>query len=103
MKTQVVLKVPSHRNIVSVDEVNEDLYYVVKSDAAIGIITRQHYDDGPFLCKSTDEFTRGNGWTFVCGCKTLTQVVTKAINLKFTVYQFDTAKEMFQWVADNCE
>jgi len=97
MKKQVILK----ENIVSISFANERKFYgaVMGDDGERGFITRDSYwPEGNYTVRSVDAFTKGNGWTH-CDAKTLHGCIEKILaEPKGEVYQFDTFKELMEWV-----
>lgn len=91
---KVVLEKPSI--IVSVDK-----YYgiLTKDSLVVGFITRERFQRGRFIVRCMSKMlTDGNGWFFYRSNDLLT-TVKKIVNDGFHIFEFDTAKELFIWMA----
>jgi len=86
---------------VNVQRCDADKYYgLSKAGSPRGFITRDDYDRGNFRAKVVRSLTRGNDWTFIQG-PDLPAVLANAIaKSKFTVFEFDTHKELMTWLAE---
>jgi hypothetical protein len=85
---------------VSTHDVSISKYYGVKHHGGPkGFITSTGYRKS-FYTFSEDKLTIGNGWgREYSNLKELIGYLL-GVNLPFEVYEFDTAKEMFKWLAD---
>ena len=68
-----------------------------------GFITRTNYMSGKYIVLSSHRITKGNGWTFgVSGFDFLHDCVSKVLEKDdFFVFEFDTPRELFQWISEN--
>jgi len=56
--------------------------------------------DGNYQMKSITDLTEGNSWPTHSRNNNLFDAIKNLLVNKFTVYQFDTAKELFTWLAE---
>lgn len=70
-------------------------------------ITRETYRQGNFMLMAARNLTGGNGWVFSDinrDFSTLYKIVSFIMSRGFKVYQFDSFKELMDWVSEgNCE
>lgn len=77
------------------------------SDNSKGFISRPYYKDGKFQIKTIDNITEGNNFNYTgeCNVTLLERLDTflKRILLhnQFNIFEFDTAKELFLWLAQD--
>lgn len=106
MKRQVITQEPEQK-LLTLQHVNDDLYYgIVRGEEfkLTGFLTRSQYNNSAhILAFSTDELTKGNNWSSIQNHTNLRLAIENLILIGFTVYAFDTAKELFQWLADNTQ
>ena len=75
-------------------------YGVLRSCGSKGFITRRNYREGLYSAYCCEGVTRANSWNLQ-DSDTLDSVIKKLIDiLYFKVYEFDTAKELFTWLAE---
>lgn len=94
-------------DVTFVDEVNARFYYGVLEvnyegkSVQKGFIVQQAYRNGPFIAVCENSMTVGNNWDSY-SCNTLEATVDAIIKsgCKKQVFQFDTAKELFAWLAE---
>jgi len=74
-----------------------------------GFVSRDVYCQGEYRARSSSSLTEGNGWSFDikdilssiredCG-KFLSYIILN--QPEFTLYQFDTEKELFLWLSED--
>lgn len=83
------------------DEADETKYYgFVGSYGQKGFITQEHYNCGEFKVLSCEGLTNGNGFSHL-NDNSLAGCIKKIIesSTKMTVFEFDTAPELFAWLA----
>ena len=99
MKKVVKGTLPS--DIVQLTEVNSQKYYGLKhpNDNSRGFISRSKFCNGEYIPMCCDELTNGNRWS--CS-DSLTKLIGDLMSgpRPFTVYEFDTHKELFGWLAE---
>jgi hypothetical protein len=66
----------------------------------VGFITQPGFDQGPFSAAAVHNITRGNGHKY--SADTLHKLILILIDLEFEVHEFDSSRELFRWIADNC-
>lgn len=71
-------------------------YYGVVVDGRKGFITCSEYNSR-FTIRCIRELTLGNGWTHR-DSGSLDGIIGNCINGGYAVSQFDTAKELFDWI-----
>lgn len=84
----------------SADQVDETKYYgFVTSLSEKGFITREHYKNGKFKVLASELLTNGNNFSQFDD-DSLKECVKKIIKShKDTLFEFDTAQELFAWLA----
>lgn len=85
----------------SADQVDETKYYgFVTSLSEKGFITREHYKNGKFKALASGLLTNGNNFSQFDN-DSLTECIKNIIKSPFkkTVFEFDTAQELFAWLA----
>lgn len=86
-------------DVVYLSEVSELKYYGVFFDNQKSFITKRNYFDGDysaFLCMSV---TKGNSYDGHDSCS-LKETINSLISSSFIIYEFDTPKELFTWLAE---
>ena len=93
--------------VVTVAECSKRYYYGIycKTDDDSdgynkGFITRSEYDDGCFVVMCACGFTNGNNFNSFRNHNDINALIHHLIDNKFTVYRFDTPKELFAWLAE---
>jgi hypothetical protein len=96
-------QVTNQKQTVSPEEVNLNKYYAVLSkNGQTGLIHRQKLD-GYYWFFSSSSLTVGNGWS-TFDSQSLRSTVLRLLddkNSSFKVFEFDTAVEMYAWLAEN--
>jgi hypothetical protein len=89
------------RDTVNVSEVNSYKFYgfVQNHTNSKGFISRVSYGGGNYQMKAITELTEGNSWPSHSRSN-LQGTIENLLNKNFTVYQFDTSKELFTWLAE---
>lgn len=83
-------------NIVNV---NDSKYYGVQTIAAVrGFTTMTNFRQHPYMIKSINCITQGNGWEM--RNISLQNLLEECILRGWTVYEFDSAKELFTWLLE---
>lgn len=96
---KVILEQPEVA-VIELSNVNKDKYYGIIQGGAKGFVTRKDYDQGvyyPLVCESV---TNGNTWNIHINTELKGLVRNLISNTSFTVYEFDTSKELFSWLAE---
>lgn len=90
------------RDTVNVSEVDSDMFYgfIQNQTNSKGFITRANFCHGNFQMKSITDLTEGNSWPTHSRSNNLQDSINNLLNYNFTVYQFDTSKELFTWLAE---
>lgn len=97
---QVKLKVP-HSEIVPIDSVSKDKYYGFKENIGEkGLIMQSIYGTGAFKLFASQSITQGNHYGSSGGLKTLKAAIDWLLMNEFEVYEFDTPKTLFAWLAE---
>jgi hypothetical protein len=95
---QVVIEVP--KNVVAADETIDSRFYGVDSGSSKGFICRSKYRTGPFTSFCGDNLTNGNTWSLDPEHSNSLQVAIKEyIRRGFSVFEFESYKELFKWLA----
>lgn len=76
-----------------------DKFYGAKRSDGVGFVTTREYRR-KFKLACVSNLTFGNEWDS-CEGETLLECLDKALAWKFQVFEFDTAKELFTWLAEN--
>jgi hypothetical protein len=98
MKMQVVMPTPE-KNVVFLDEVDSDKYYgVIWQGNERCSIQSTGYKTGIFVAKCNRGLTYQNH--FGCPTELVQFIEYQCIKDNRPVYQFDTAKELFAWLAE---
>lgn len=98
MKT--VINLSTSNDIVSLTEVTPDKYYgVLVGGSERCFITKTEYENGNFTVRSLDELTKGNSYYSVTS-PSLTATIQLSLSSGYAVYEFDTAKELLEWLID---
>jgi hypothetical protein len=95
-KTVVKSIVPS--NVVTLSQVDENLFYGVLINENKAFIIQENYRQGNF-----NTVNAGAGMTYSNGYaqrSSLKDLIGFYLSSKCQVYQFDTAKELFAWLAE---
>ena len=88
-----------------VHDVNQGKFYGVESYNSFmipfekGFVTRERFAQGNFRVYSRESLTDGNGWyrfSFPTLVETIENVATYPM---MRIFEFDTAKELFAWLA----
>jgi len=89
------------RDTVNVSEVDSDKFYgfVQNHTNLKGFISRISYCSGDYQAKAITDLTEGNSWP-IHTRSNLKDAIDNLLNKNFTVYQFDTSKELFTWLAE---
>lgn len=93
----------ANKDCVLASEVSTDKYYGVKgSFSPKGFISRENFHSGNFIPRCSKCLTAGNNWPdFYSNC--LTTVIIRMLeskNEQYEIFEFDTAKELFAWLAE---
>ena len=99
---KVVKKVTPEMEV-AIDQVSSVKYYGVLaySSRNRGFITRFPYWSGSFVALCSSKVTSGNNWDSYTS-NTLSEFISTLLrNGFFTIYEFDTARELFAWVAES--
>lgn len=92
------------------NSVSGDKFYTFKTfnigvmgrKAVLGFMSRSSLDEGAWEALLIDSLTRGAKILISPSAERyLSVALMELINNNYLVYEFDTAKEMFQWLADN--
>ena len=87
-------------NVTALDNVNVNKYYGIETNSnGRGFITAQQYC-GKYICVSRSGLTYCNGWHDFTGSDIKEVIKQQIIEHKFVVYEFDTYKELFRWLAE---
>lgn len=92
---KVVLDVPG--DITPVSNVSNKKYYAFKIANFVGTITLK---SGMYYCLCADQLTSGNdisGFKNIC----LDAMIKDIVQEGFHVFEFETPKELFAWLAEN--
>ena len=81
------------------DDVTSDKYYGAQIRDRKGFISRQGYGQGDFRLYAVDSVTVGNAWSFF-DFPILSTVISRILDANNNVFEFDTAKELFKWLAE---
>jgi hypothetical protein len=97
---KVILEKPEVA-VVELSNVSNEKYYGVSPDYdKKGFITKTDFNLGKYTVLSQRLLTKGNGWDSF-DSQDLKTIIKKLIsNTLFTVYEFDTSKELFTWLAE---
>ena len=97
MKIQVINEAPT----INPSDVRSDKYYgmIHKYGGGKGFVSALPYK-GKFIILCAIALTEGNCFSGFENCVTIQDAVTKAQNM-FTIFQFDTHKELFKWLAED--
>ena len=82
---------------VNVNEIKQHKFYGVLFTTERGFITREKYCGGDYTVRCINGLTYGNGWGNHTD-KDLSMLVDKLISRSITVYEFETARELFDWL-----
>lgn len=85
----------------TLDEADATKYYgFVGSSGQKGFITRQHYNCGEFKVLTCEGLTNGNGFSHF-NDNSLARCIKNIFESPFkkTVFEFDSAQELFAWLA----
>lgn len=74
-----------------------DKCYGLANNYVKGFITRANYERGKFKAYVLDELTNGNQWSRI-DSEGLDWTITKALNSGLKVYEFDSYKELLEWL-----
>ena len=89
-----------HTLLVELKDVDNEKYYGILNYKEKGFITRRRYDDDKYIILSVDFLTNGNGWDYYTN-DSISKVIGDFIwDGRGKVYEFDTSKELFQWLAE---
>lgn len=94
-------KVVQSTPVVTVDNVADNKFYGVLAKGDVKcFISRKDFNDGDFIVRSSRKLTQGNSYdSFNNNC--LRTMITKLVEHEnFEVFEFDTAKELFKWLAE---
>lgn len=97
MKKEVIMEVPVQHPVVSIKAISDDKYYGLISTCLNrkGFIARKDYlENTDYRAFCTKSLTTGNGWFDEHHFDSLEGIIGFAIGIKFKVYQFDTFKEL---------
>lgn len=95
MKKHVVIL---SKNAVTTDEVHPSLYYGVIREGEKAFVTRTGYLDGEYVLRCKSSVTRGNGYPCFTS-SSLRNLIEKVVSSGDPVFQFNTAEELFTWLA----
>ena len=97
---QVQLTAPP-LNITSIDEVLAKKYYGAKSkEGSTGFISQTEYMGGLYILIASRGLTYRNSWNLLCSHH-LGTAIKNLLKQEFEVYEFDTPKELYTWLAEN--
>jgi hypothetical protein len=85
-------------DIVFINNVNPNKFYGFLCDGYKGFITREKYNDGNFIILSITKLTEGNRWPLYKS-NTLFSLINDFSEEYHKVYEFETVKELFNWLA----
>ena len=102
---KVIKEVPS--DTVCVKNASDRKYYgfSAQGDSShVGFIGQAQWEGGEFIPFCCDGVTHGNQWSDK-RASTIEATIENILSMvgKFTVYEFDTAGELFAWVAKEIE
>ena len=91
---------------VDVKKASHNKYYIAqnKSSKALGFVTRSEFDHSTFKLMAINGMTNGNcyGYHIRSSVETLSEFLQGIIyDDVMTVYEFNTPKEMLNWMANN--
>ena len=99
MKQVILKKKPV--DVVAVEDISSEKYYgIEESEGYKGFIAAKNYLGKP-LVLAADSVTQGNGWSALDNKTTLKSCIITAINEGCQVYEFNTNKELFAWLAQD--
>jgi hypothetical protein len=86
---------------IELSKVSPDKYYgVLNRSGSKGLITKRKYATGQYSAFCSESITKGNSWD-MNDSDTITGLVKNLIELSnFSVYEFDTSKELFTWLVE---
>lgn len=97
---QVLLTDPNPAPFTLAVNASSERYYGVQQDTFKGFIARPGFLVGEYHPFCIDAITKGNGWTGFDSSdlgETIRKILSH-IRQKYTVYEFNTAAELFQWL-----
>lgn len=94
----IIKSLPNNNEIVVSTETSINKYYGVEFDTNIrGFISRREFETGYFTIFSTDKLTGGNGWDYY-DKQSLPDIIDMLIDNNYKVFEFDTFKELMEWI-----
>lgn len=97
MKTVILGEVTQ----VSCENADPQKYYgVLIRDIDKGFITQETYCKGNFRVLASYDLTEGNNYSNFTGAVTLAEFVKEIIQRGEQVFEFDSYKELFKWLAE---
>ncbi len=95
-----VVKLEEKHEIVDVNDVNATKYYgVINIDTEKGFIAKGKMCDLEFNLMARKEITIGNCWSHFKNAN-LKKMCENLIIANFKIFEFDTPKELFAWLAE---
>lgn len=74
-------------------------FYGVQAHSWRGFITRTNFHDGYYYVTVMDEGVTEGARRFAGDYNTMYECIKDILNIGFTIYQFDSAKELCEWLA----
>ena len=90
----------------AVKDINSDLlttnkYYGIKAfDGQTGFISQEGYYTGKYIALCSNTLTHRNAWDLLAKPE-LSKMIEGLLKRGFEVYEFDTPKELWSWLAKN--
>lgn len=85
---------------VSCENVDPQKYYgVLVNNIDKGFITQETYCDGDFRVLACSDLTEGNNFYNFRGSETLTEFVKEILQRGEQVFEFNSCKDLFRWLA----
>jgi len=97
---KVVLEKPEVA-VVELLNVNTNRYYGVSNKNGLkGSLTRRNFYNGQYSAFCCQSVTKGNAWDGHDSEKLVDVIKNLISSSLFTVYEFETSKELFAWLAE---
>lgn len=95
---RVLKQLPPSEPITVVSNADPNKYYGIELWHDKGFILRKEYKEGSYTGIAADLMTQGNSWDGI-NSESLPETITNALDAGFSVFEFETSKELFAWLS----